>query len=294
MSREDRGIERARPADASTCCSAASATCRRTSASRSARRCSRPRLGAAYRINEKTVFRAGYGQTFDPIPWSRPLRGFYPLTIGYSNSGHEQLRRRSTLASGIPAIPLPDLSTGVVPLPRGRPRCARPNPNNVDRGRTQQCNVTVERQLPRDISVSVGLRRHAHGRRLRGPEPELLRAGRRQRRTSAVRTGRHRGHPRSGRPHQAPLQRAAGRGQPSVQGRPAAEGCLHAQQGEERDGRRRLGGPRAGISRRSCRRNFALAGYDRTHNFQMGFLYDLPVRQGLERTRSASSSATGR
>ena len=51
-----------------------------------------PRLGAAYRINEKTVFRAGYGQTFDPIPWSRPLRGFYPLTIGYANSVTEQLR----------------------------------------------------------------------------------------------------------------------------------------------------------------------------------------------------------
>ena len=59
-----------------------------------------PRLGAAYRINEKTVFRAGYGQTFDPIPWSRPLRGFYPLTIGYANrSRTTSTRSRSPRAS---------------------------------------------------------------------------------------------------------------------------------------------------------------------------------------------------
>ena len=52
-----------------------------------------PRLGAAYRINEKTVFRAGYGITYNPLPWSRPLRGFYPLTIGFSqNATVEQLR----------------------------------------------------------------------------------------------------------------------------------------------------------------------------------------------------------
>ena len=27
-----------------------------------------PRLGFAYRINDKTVFRSGYGMTYDPIP----------------------------------------------------------------------------------------------------------------------------------------------------------------------------------------------------------------------------------
>ncbi|MEN3339720.1 MAG: hypothetical protein V7647_3396, partial [Acidobacteriota bacterium] len=112
-----------------------------------------PRLGAAYRINDKTVFRAGYGQTFDPIPWSRPLRGFYPLTIGYSNSVTNNFDTFQ-LASGIPEIPLPDLSTGVVKLPPNT-TMRWPDQNNVDRGRTQQYNVTVERQLPSDISVSM-------------------------------------------------------------------------------------------------------------------------------------------
>ena len=35
-------------------------------------------------------------------------------------------------------------------------------------------------------------------------------------------------------------------------------------------------------------RNYALAGYDRTHNFQMGFLYDLPVRARARRNPVAA------
>ena len=46
-----------------------------------------PRFGAAYRLTDKTVFRAGYGKTFDPLPWSRPMRGRFPLTIAYSDAG---------------------------------------------------------------------------------------------------------------------------------------------------------------------------------------------------------------
>ena len=46
-----------------------------------------PRLGVAYRSNEKTVLRTGYGKTFDPFPWSRPMRGRFPLTIAHSDAG---------------------------------------------------------------------------------------------------------------------------------------------------------------------------------------------------------------
>ena len=28
-----------------------------------------PRLGLVYRINEDTVFRTGYGITYNPLPW---------------------------------------------------------------------------------------------------------------------------------------------------------------------------------------------------------------------------------
>ncbi len=49
-----------------------------------------PRIGMAYRINDKTVMRAGYGLNFDPLPFSRPLRGWYPLVINsaFTASGY--------------------------------------------------------------------------------------------------------------------------------------------------------------------------------------------------------------
>ncbi len=68
-----------------------------------------PRLGAAYRINEKTVFRTGYGITYNPLPWSRPLRGFYPLTIGFSQNaiGATAIRSRWQMAFRQSRCPTP-------------------------------------------------------------------------------------------------------------------------------------------------------------------------------------------
>ena len=40
--------------------------------------------------------------------------------------------------------------------------------------------------------------------------------------------------------------------------------------------------------------NFALAGFDRTHVFQMGFVYELPFGEGVDRTPWPRSSRTGR
>ena len=114
-----------------------------------------PRLGAAYRINEKTVFRAGYGITYNPLPWSRPLRGFYPLTIGFSQNATASNFASFALANGIPDVPLPDTSTGRIPMPRNV-ETRTPNPDDVDRGRIQQWNVTVERQFPLDLFITLG------------------------------------------------------------------------------------------------------------------------------------------
>ena len=76
-----------------------------------------PRVGIAYRLGENTVIRAGYGLNYDPIPFSRPLRGFYPLTINAETKSPNSFSFASTLAEGIPPVPLPDISTGIVPLP---------------------------------------------------------------------------------------------------------------------------------------------------------------------------------
>jgi hypothetical protein len=114
-----------------------------------------PRLGAAYRLNDDTVFRAGYGRTFNPLPWSRPLRGFYPLSIGYSGAGPNDFVPYGTLATGIPPAPNPDVASGLVPLPSGVDM-RTPEVGNVERGTIDSWNVFVERRLPGDLSLSAG------------------------------------------------------------------------------------------------------------------------------------------
>ena len=42
-----------------------------------------------YRINENQVMRAGYGQTINPLPWSRPMRGSFPFDISYNNTADQ-------------------------------------------------------------------------------------------------------------------------------------------------------------------------------------------------------------
>lgn len=123
-----------------------------------------PRVGLAYRLDEKTVIRAGYGLNYDPLAYSRPLRGFYPLTINnnytalnsfsVANIGNASSPVPSTLANGIPPVFGPDLSTGIVPLD---PTASERSPNSfIHRGYVQSYNFTLERQLPGAVVMSAG------------------------------------------------------------------------------------------------------------------------------------------
>jgi outer membrane receptor protein involved in Fe transport len=114
-----------------------------------------PRVGLAYRINEDTVFRTGFGRTFNPMPWSRPMRGFYPATIAYSDAGPNSFTPYANMAEGIPGAPNPDIQSGNIPLPRGVDMRS-PDPNDVKRGHTDSWNMFIERRLPFDTSVSIG------------------------------------------------------------------------------------------------------------------------------------------
>jgi outer membrane receptor protein involved in Fe transport len=114
-----------------------------------------PRLGVAYRLDNKTVVRAGYGMNFDPLDLSRPLRGFYPLTVNFNFVAPNSYSYASTLALGIPPVVGPDLSTGIVPLP-GDASERSPWGGELHRGYIQSWNFTIERKLPEDIVASVG------------------------------------------------------------------------------------------------------------------------------------------
>ena len=114
-----------------------------------------PRVGAAYRINDNTVFRAGYGRTFDPLPWTRPMRGRFPLTIAYSDAGINGFTPYGDISKGIGAAPSPNLEAGTIPLPRGVDMTT-PDANNSERGSIHSYNAFIERRLPLDVSVSIG------------------------------------------------------------------------------------------------------------------------------------------
>ena len=126
-----------------------------------------PRVGFAYQINNGTVVRAGFGISVDPLPLARPLRGFYPLTVG-SNfagvNGFVPAGSFSTLAAplpggslpvGIPPICCPDISSGTIPLP---PQALERSvgPGQLKRGYIESWNLVVERKLPANFFFSVG------------------------------------------------------------------------------------------------------------------------------------------
>ncbi len=122
-----------------------------------------PRLGVSYRLGDKSVVRAGYGRTINPLPWSRPLRGAFPYDIFFNNQA-EQFASVTTLAAGIPTLTVPDYSSGRVTLPRN---LFTRTPNNgveafpgsgkgLDRAVIQQWNLTFEHKLPGNIIVEAG------------------------------------------------------------------------------------------------------------------------------------------
>jgi hypothetical protein len=113
-----------------------------------------PRLGIAWRINETNVLRAGYGMTISPIPFSRPLRGFYPLTIAQDFVGPNSFVPAGTLRTGIPAFGGPDLSTGSATLP-ATADMRSPYADVIHRGYVQSWNLSYERKLPFDIAGTV-------------------------------------------------------------------------------------------------------------------------------------------
>lgn len=114
-----------------------------------------PRIGFAYRLGSATVIRSGYGVTYDPLPISRPLRGPYPATIASTFTASNSWGYINPLAQGIPAIPVPDLSSGSIPLP-GTVENRSFYPGDLKRGYIQSWNFIIERQLPKQLVFNVG------------------------------------------------------------------------------------------------------------------------------------------
>src|SRR5262249_1096067 len=76
-----------------------------------------PPIGLAYRASERTVLRAGFGMTNDPYPISRPLRSPFPVVITDQYDQLNSFVPVGSLATGIPTVKFPDLTTGVLDIP---------------------------------------------------------------------------------------------------------------------------------------------------------------------------------
>jgi hypothetical protein len=103
-----------------------------------------PRLGLAYRLNDKTVVRAGYGLSVDPISFKN-MRDAYPATISSQFSGANNFTAAGSLRTGIPIVQGPDLTQGTLILPPALQTTTFPT--DFRRGHINSFNFTVQREL---------------------------------------------------------------------------------------------------------------------------------------------------
>ncbi len=237
-----------------------------------------PRLGGIYRLNEKTVLRSGYGITYNAMGWARPLRGDqeYPVTIFSNFNQPDQFGFYNRLDQGIPLIVGPDQSSGRVALPNSA-GMVTPEIGNVDRGRVQTWNVAFERRLIWDTSVDVAYvgARGDGGYAWVDINLPTTYGGGAASRPYFSRFGRQNAILSWGqrlKTEYNSLQIALNK--PFTRGLMFKGAYTLSKSMNESDNDGRTGLSWEHPLERG--RNFALAGFDRTHNFQMGFAYALP------------------
>ncbi|MGB2713192.1 MAG: TonB-dependent receptor [Vicinamibacterales bacterium] len=244
-----------------------------------------PRVGAVYRLNEKTVLRSGYGATLDARPWAaqESFRGdfTYPLVLNavyQPVAGTSTFGWYGTLDQGIPPLEGPDLSSGRVHLPNDF-LIQTPVPDSTKRGRTHSWNVAIERRLPLDFSADVAY----VGNRLVGGLPPSETA------TININAVQHLGGGDTDRPFfishgrqldieiYSPYRKTAYHALQVGLTRPFTHGLLikgHYTLSRSKALRTDYELP----TPEAQDRNWALANGDRPHTFSMAFVYQLPWR----------------
>lgn len=248
-----------------------------------------PRIGIAYRIGDNLVIRTGYGLNYDPLPFSRPLRGFYPLTVNFNFDAPNGFAAVRPLDQGIPPVVGPDLSTGVIPLPPVADMRS-PYKGQIHRGYIQSWNFTLERRLPMNLVASVGYvgtetTHQLADRDINAGYPLSGNLGRpyAQKFGRTISTLMWDGYLSA---HYHSLQAALNKQFSKGLLLKGAYTYSKAINMTDDDGWAGVGwnwGP-------VFHRNRAPAGYDRTHIFQMGWVYELPIGHGKSFLKSGPLS----
>ncbi len=120
-----------------------------------------PRVGISYRLGENTVLRGGYGQSSDPKPYI-DFRNSYPINFAWS---HPALTFNGVTNAFLPVTTLrqglneaafaqrPDLTQGIVRLPTGASTTTFPETDL--REHIHSWNVTAERELGRGFAAQA-------------------------------------------------------------------------------------------------------------------------------------------
>src|ERR1051326_137369 len=115
-----------------------------------------PRIGLAYRPTESSVIRAGFGINYDPYPLAfvRDMLTNYPedllLTV---NPTVATYGNATQLKDGIPAIQVPDVTSGRITVPVAY--ATRSLPDEVVRGYILSWNFSLQKQFARSWTAQA-------------------------------------------------------------------------------------------------------------------------------------------
>ena len=234
-----------------------------------------PRVGIAYRLNEKTVIRLGYGMSVDPNSY-RAMRDAYPATIALALSGATSYQAAGSLATGLPPIPGPNLSVGPIQLPTTITTTTYPS--DYRRGYIQSLNVTLQREIAKDFNIQgayVQTRaiRHTDDININPAGPGGGNAGRAYYAITGQTTDITESTPFNSSNYNAFQSQLTKRVGAGLVGASYTYSKALDYGDNDDSGLTWAWAP-------MIQRNYALAGFDRTHNFQLYANWELPVGPG--------------
>jgi len=115
-----------------------------------------PRTGVSWRLNEKSVFRAGYGASAIPFPDNRYAFTF-PVKQNYQGTVPNGFQRAGTMAAGFPAPVLASIpNDGVIPATGSLLNSTYDViPPDLHEGTLHSWNVAFQRELPHAFAADI-------------------------------------------------------------------------------------------------------------------------------------------
>jgi Carboxypeptidase regulatory-like domain/TonB dependent receptor-like, beta-barrel len=104
-----------------------------------------PRVGVTFRLAESAVIRGGFGITNDPYSLARSMRTNHPILVNLYDEAPNSFTWVRPIEQGIPLIPAPDLTSGIIPVPGNVTVVTLPD--DFKRGRLDSWNVAFEKEL---------------------------------------------------------------------------------------------------------------------------------------------------